>query len=61
VLKNGRIVGMIFAGAIDRAGIVFGLMKNGLSVDGFRERLLADDLGLMSLPRDLRQQMLQQA
>ncbi len=61
VLQNGRIVGMIFAGAIDRAGIVFGLMKNGNSVDGFKERLLADDLGLMSLPRDLRQQMLQQA
>lgn len=58
VLQGERIVGLIFAGAIERAGIVFGLMRNGTPVTGFKDRLLADDLGLLSLPSDLRQQMM---
>jgi len=59
VLQEGRVVGMIFCGAIDRAGIVFGLMRSGVPVDAFKQRLLADDLGLLSLPADLRQQWMQ--
>jgi len=59
VLREGRVVGMIFCGAIDRAGIVFGLMRSGVSVKGFKERLLADDLGLLSLPADLRREWMQ--
>ncbi len=59
VLQGGHVVGMIFAGAIDRAGIVFGLMKNGTPVQGWKDRLLADDLGLLSLPRDVRASMMQ--
>ncbi len=57
ILLGGRVVGMIFAGEVDRAGIVFGLMRNGTPVDAFAERLLADDLGLLSLPAELWQQM----
>ncbi len=56
-LLGGRVVGMIFAGDVDRAGIVFGLMRNGTPVESFAERLLADNLGLLSLPPELWQQM----
>lgn len=58
VLQEGRVVGLIFAGDIDRAGIVFGLMKSGTDVTSFRDRLLDDNLGLLSLPRDVRSRIL---
>mgnify|MGYP000465856584 CR=1 FL=1 len=58
VLHHDRLVGMIFAGDIDRAGIVFGLMRSGTPVGAFRDRLLGDDLGLLSLPRELRQSLM---
>jgi NAD(P)H-nitrite reductase large subunit len=58
VLQSGRVVGMIFAGCIERAGVVYGLMKSGVDVSAFGERLLADDLGLFSLPRGLRAELL---
>lgn len=58
VLRNGRVVGMILAGDVDRAGVVFGLMKNGTPVESFVDRLLADDLGLLSLPGDLRRELM---
>ncbi|MCL6430531.1 MAG: FAD-dependent oxidoreductase [Anaerolineae bacterium] len=57
-LLGGRVVGMIFAGEVDRAGIVFGLMRNGTPVHAFADRLLADDLGLLSLPAEVWQQMM---
>jgi len=59
ILQEGRVVGMIFCGAIERAGIIFGLMRARVAVDGFKERLLADDLGLLSLPADLRRELMQ--
>jgi hypothetical protein len=39
--------------------VVFGLMKSGVPVEEFAERLLGADLSLMSLPKDLRLRMLQ--
>jgi NAD(P)H-nitrite reductase large subunit len=57
VLKNGVIVGMTFLGDIDRAGILFYLMKNKINVTKFKEQLLADDFGLAALPASLRKKM----
>lgn len=48
VLKEGRVVGMVFAGNIEKSGIVFGLMKDGANVESFKEELVADDFGLIS-------------
>ncbi len=59
VLQGGRVVGMIFAGAVERAGIVFGLMKNGADVRACKARLLSDDLGLLSLPAEIRRSLMQ--
>ena len=53
VLKDGLVVGMVFAGQIERAGIVFGLMKNMVDAGSFKEALVADDFGLASLPEKI--------
>jgi NAD(P)H-nitrite reductase large subunit len=58
VLKKGRIVGMVFLGDIEKSGVVFGLMKDGVNVRGFKEALLRRDFGLNSLPEELRREML---
>ena len=58
VLKKGRVVGMIFLGDIERSGVVFGLMKDSVSVSSFKEALLRRDFGLNALPEQLRREML---
>lgn len=54
VLKDGRVVGMIISGAIEKSGIIYSLMKERVNVEGFREALIADDFGLACLPEDMR-------
>jgi NAD(P)H-nitrite reductase large subunit len=50
MLQEGRIVGMVFAGDIEKSGIVYNLMKDRVDVSTFKETLVADDFGLASLP-----------
>ena len=51
VLKDNIIVGMISVGNIEKSGIIFGLMRDRVGVDSFKQSLLADDFGLAFLPR----------
>jgi len=53
VLKGGLVVGMVFAGNIEKSGIVFSLMKDKVNVDGFKQELVAGDFGLVSLPEEI--------
>lgn len=53
ILKEGLVVGMVFVGNIEKSGIVFGLMKDKVNVDGFKRELLAHDFGLISLPEEI--------
>jgi NAD(P)H-nitrite reductase large subunit len=53
VVKNDRIVGMVFAGDIETSGIVYNLMKDRVNVDDFKEALVADGFGLASLPEEI--------
>jgi NAD(P)H-nitrite reductase large subunit len=53
VLKDGLVVGMVFAGDIEKSGIVFNLMKDRVNVDNFKQALAADDFGLVSLPEEI--------
>jgi NAD(P)H-nitrite reductase large subunit len=53
VLKDGLVVGLVFAGDIEKSGIVFSLMKDRVNVDSFKQALVADDLGLVSLPEEI--------
>ena len=47
------MVGMVFVGNIEKSGIVFGLMKDRVNIDGFKQELLASDFGLASLPEEI--------
>ena len=53
VLKDGMIVGMVFASDIEKSGIIYNLMKDRVNVDSFKEALVADDFGLASLPEEI--------
>ncbi len=59
ILKDDSVVGMVFVGDIEKSGIVFGLMRDRVKVSGFKQELVADDFGLVSLPRDLWQERLE--
>jgi len=58
VLDGDRIVGAVFVGEIDRAGIITGLIREQIDVSGIRDILLTDEFGLISLPADYRQRVL---
>jgi NAD(P)H-nitrite reductase large subunit len=53
-LREGRIIGAIFVGEIDRAGIITGLIREGIDVSDFKEKLISRELGLLSLPKAYR-------
>jgi NAD(P)H-nitrite reductase large subunit len=58
VLKDNLIVGMICVGNVEKSGIIFGLMRDRVNVGDFKQALLAEDFGLISLPQELRQKRL---
>ena len=61
VLQDNRVVGMVFVGDIQSAGIVIGLMRTRADVRGFQRSLVSGGLSLASPPGELRQAMLAQA
>jgi NAD(P)H-nitrite reductase large subunit len=54
ILQEEVIVGAIFVGDINRAGIYTGLIKNRVQVSDFKEHLLQDNFGLIYLPKEYR-------
>jgi len=58
ILKDDLIMGMIFVGNIEKSGIIFGLMRDRVDVESFKQSLLADDFGLAFFPRALWQERL---
>jgi NAD(P)H-nitrite reductase large subunit len=58
ILKNDLIMGMVFVGNIEKSGIIFGLMRDRVNVESFKQSLLADDFGLAFFPRSLWQERL---
>jgi NAD(P)H-nitrite reductase large subunit len=57
VLRDGRLIGAILIGDIDRAGIYTGLIRDRAEVGPFKQELLAESFGLISLPRDYRKHL----
>jgi len=57
VIEKNRIIGMIMIGRIDRAGIYTGLIRDKADISSFRDHLLKDDFGLLSLPREYRKHL----
>ena len=58
VLKDGRLYGFILVNEIARAGILLNLMKEGVEVAPFVDKLLKDGFGYACLPEDLRGKLL---
>ncbi|MEJ2271245.1 MAG: FAD-dependent oxidoreductase, partial [Candidatus Bathyarchaeota archaeon] len=57
LLKNNVIVGFIFLGEIEKAGILFRLLKNHVDVAEIKDNLLSEDFGIVTLPQNVRQEM----
>jgi NAD(P)H-nitrite reductase large subunit len=57
LLKNDVIVGFIFLGDIEKSGIFFHLMKNRVKVGEIKDKLLAEDFGLVTLPEAIRKEL----
>jgi NAD(P)H-nitrite reductase large subunit len=57
VIRNNRLIGAIFIGNIERAGVFTGLIRTRLDVGAFKALLLSDEFGLLSLPADYRAHM----
>ncbi len=59
VLKDGRIVGLILVGSIEKAGLYFALMRDHVDVSGLRDKLLSEEFDLASFPEALRRKMME--
>jgi NAD(P)H-nitrite reductase large subunit len=59
ILKDNLIVGMVSVGNIEKSGIIFGLMRERVNVESFKQSLLADNFGLAFFPRALWQERLE--
>lgn len=57
VLSDGRLVGCILVGDIERAGIFIHLIRKQIPVAPFKERLLDERFGLIALPYEYRKHM----
>ncbi|HYA77211.1 MAG TPA: FAD-dependent oxidoreductase [Verrucomicrobiae bacterium] len=57
VLKNNVIVGLTLVNCIERAGVLFYLIKNTVNVKKFKQKLLEDDFSWAVLPTGLQRKM----
>jgi len=57
VLKDNVIVGITLVNDIEKAGILFHLMKNCANVKKFKQELISENFGLATLPRSLRKKL----
>ena len=53
LLNDGKIIAIVFVRDIGKAGIFFGLMREGIDVSDIKDSLLDDDFGLASLPEEV--------
>ena len=60
VLKDGRLVGFVAIGEIDRVGILTNLIRQKIDVSSFKERLVELDFGLVDLPKWWRDEKLRE-
>lgn len=54
VLDKNRLIGAVLVGAVDRAGIFAGLIKEKVDILPFKENLLAADFGFIHLTKEIR-------
>jgi len=61
VLKDGYLVGMVLVNKIEKAGIYINLIRQKVKVDDFKDRLLKEDFGMISLPAEYRKHLVEGA
>jgi len=61
VLRDNRVVGACLVNAIDRAGVLTGLIREGIDVTGFKEHLLDETFSVAYLPAEWRAEKLAKA
>ncbi|MDO8637376.1 MAG: FAD-dependent oxidoreductase [Dehalococcoidia bacterium] len=59
VIKDDRIMGIVFMGDIQRSGVIFGLMREGVKVTSFKDNLLSENFGISCFPDEMRKNKLQ--
>lgn len=57
VIQDGRIIGIILEGNIDRGGIYGGLIINKVDVFEIRDNLVKEDFGIIQLPNDYKKHL----
>ena len=58
VIKDGLLKGFVFMNEIERAGVVYNLLKDEINVDRFKQVLVAGDFRLTDLPEGIWQPLL---
>ncbi len=58
ILDHDRVIGAVFVGDIDRAGIMTGLIKDRVNVKAFKHDLISDNFGYAVFPEALRKERL---
>ena len=54
IIKNGKIVGFILVHDIEKAGILFYLMRKEVNIDEFKGKILSEEFSIASLPENLK-------
>lgn len=54
VLRDGKLAGFLFAGAIERSGVVNWLLRGRVDVSAFSDKLVEESFDMIDLPADLR-------
>lgn len=57
VIRDNTIIGAIYLGNIERAGIITGLIKNRIDISSIKHLLSSDNFGLLVLPEAYRKHM----
>ena len=57
IIQDGKIIGMILEGNIERAGIYGGLIINKVDISAIRENLAKEDFGIIQLPSDYKKHL----
>jgi len=61
VFSDGRLVGAVLVGDVARAGIFFGLVRDGTPVTGLEERMLSTDFGHVHFEKEVRRERLKRS
>jgi nitrite reductase (NADH) large subunit len=61
VFSNGRLVGAVLVGEVARAGIFFGLVRDGTPVTGLEEQMLSTNFGHVHFEKEVRRERLRRS